>query len=292
MIAPWARRFRPLGMAAAVSSVALLAGCASSGPGGASVGSANTTAQFDPSSQGASPGKTPPPPSLGQIRSLGPADGGLSPKEAARVNRVRDAAIRYGFQSGLAYATHLINQDVRAHAAYLTKVYDFGALMIDAPYGTRILPPVIVSSKNLYRQIGGNVVVIADKRYHLLAPAAFAPIQPMWQTYLIQPWAKADRPQNDDFPRNGVERKVWNLSLAKGWSEGEADAVSIFKINNHRLERAFVGMVTWSRLVASGLATKPQVVASMKPIVGDHVTVSLNKGEVKIVRGAELDPHE
>ncbi len=273
----------------AISIVALLAGCAGH-PVRATLaaGAANVVAQASPSSQGASPSAAAPPPSLQQIESFGAAGGELSPKEAARVGRVRQAALTYGFQAGLAYTTHLINQIVRAHAEYLTRVYDFGALMIDAPYGTKILPPIIVASKNLYRQIGGNSVIIAHKRYHILAPAAFAPVQPMWQTYLIQPWVKAEQPRHDDFPRNVIERKVWRASLAKGWAEGAAAAYSAFSINNHRLERAFVGMVRWSKLVASGLATKPQVVAVMKPIVGNGVTVTIDKGEVRITRGAEL----
>lgn len=274
----------------ALSMLALitaLAGC-SSASNTPDSGMPNVSAPSDGSIQGASPDLTPPPPTLSEIEGVTPPDAGPNAKEQARIASVKEAGLTYGFQGGLAYGTHLINQEVRAQSDYLTKTFDFSPLLIDAPYGTKILPPVIVASVNIYDQVDPNTVVIADKRYHILEPAAFAPVQPLWQTYLIMPWTPAVEPTAKDLPDTEIEHKVWDLAVRKGWVAGEAQALDIFKINDARLERSFIGMVRWNRLVATGRVTTPVIDATMRPVVGDDLTVTINKGEVKISEPARL----
>jgi defect-in-organelle-trafficking protein DotC len=227
---------------------------------------------------------------LGQLESFAPDDSDTSAKEQARLQQVQQVALEYGLQGGLAQGIAQIDQIVKSNSDYLTRTYDFGALMIDGPYGSKILPPVIVESDKIYDQVNDSTLVIADHSYQILTPAAFAPIQPLWQTYLIMPWVPPATPDAKDFPDKAIEHKAWDAALKKGYAIGEEQAFSDFQINLNRLNRQFIGMVRWSRLVASGEATAPIVTAEMKSVVGGGDKVTIDEGKVEIVGNAQLLP--
>lgn len=75
-------------------------------------------------------------------------------------------------------------------------------------------------------------------------------------------------------------------------SLGEEQAFTVFKINLNRLNREYIGMIRWCRLVATGEATTPIVSAEMKPVVGGGDEVTINEGKVTIVSNAVLLPRQ
>jgi defect-in-organelle-trafficking protein DotC len=248
------------------------------------------TAQSDGSEQFSTPGNGEQPPSLGDLESFAPANNSSNAKEQARLQMVQQAALAYGLQGGLAHGIAQIDGIVRSRSDYLTRTYDFGALMIDGPYGTKILPPVIVESDAIYDQVDPNTVVIADHSYQILTPATFAPVQPLWQTYLIMPWTAPATPDLKDYPDNAIEHSTWDAALKKGYAIGVNQAFSDFQINLNRLNREYVGMIRWSRLVATGEATAPIVTAEMRAVVGGGEKVTIDEGKVQIVGNAQLLP--
>jgi defect-in-organelle-trafficking protein DotC len=245
-------------------------------------------AQTDPSEQLSSPAADTPPPSLSDLESFAPDNDSPSAKEQARLAAVQQAALTYGLQGGLAHGLAQIDAIVRSHAQFLTQTYDFGALMIDGPYGTKILPPVIVESDQIYDQVDADTVVVANHTYKILQPAAFAPIQPLWQTYLIMAWTAPATPNVKDFPDSALEHRTWDAALQKGYKIGEDQAFSEFQINLNSLNREYMGMIRWSRLVTTGEATVPMVTAEMRPVVGGGNEVTIDEGKVEIVSAAQL----
>jgi len=280
------RSIKGRALTAIVLCSGLLSGCGVTRPGN----DLAVVAQDDGSEQNSTPSSGALPPSLGDLESFAPDDSDTSAKELARLQQVKQAALEYGLQGGLAHGIAQIDGIVRSNADYLTRTYDFGALMIDGPYGSKILPPVIVESDKIYDQVNADTLVIADHSYEILTPAAFAPIQPLWQTYLIMPWVAPATPDLKDFPDKAIEHKTWDAALKKGYEIGEEQAFADFQINLNRLNRQFIGMVRWSQLVAKGEATVPLVTAEMKPVVGGGDKVTIDEGKVEIVGNAELLP--
>lgn len=270
----------------AAVSISCLAACA----GNSDNGNLPVTATDDGSEQSASPSGPMSAPSLADLENYTADNSGPSAKEQARLADVQQAALTFGLQGGLAHGSAIIDKIVRAHSAFLTRTYDFGALTISAPYGVKILPPVIVESDSIYDQVSASEVVIAAKRYHILYPATPAPVQPLWQSYLLVEWSTPANPDPAYLPNNELERKAWNDSLKKGFEVGERQALSVFKINLNRLQREYLGMVRWSNLVATGQATVPIVTSEMKPVVGGGNTVTINQGKVDIVSNTTLLP--
>ncbi len=287
MSSPTIRRARALSVAALLLGAGMLSGCATTSQSGPNLA---VVAQDDGSEQDSTPPSGDQPPTLGQLESFAPDDSDTSAKEQARLQQVQQVALEYGLQGGLAQGIAQIDQIVKSNSDYLTRTYDFGALMIDGPYGSKILPPVIVESDKIYDQVNDSTLVIADHSYQILTPAAFAPIQPLWQTYLIMPWVPPATPDAKDFPDKAIEHKAWDAALKKGYAIGEEQAFSDFQINLNRLNRQFIGMVRWSRLVASGEATAPIVTAEMKSVVGGGDKVTIDEGKVEIVGNAQLLP--
>lgn len=259
---------------ALVGGLALLsvAGCAQNVASSVTV---PVVAQSTGSLQLSTPQDQSPPPSLGDLESLTPEGSSVDAKEQAKLQKLQQTALVYGLQGGLAHGIAQIDGIVRSQSDFLTRTYNFGDLMIDAPYGTRILPPVIVESKDIYDQVDPDTVVIADHTYKILSPAAFAPVQPLWQTYLIMPWTSPSTQSVKDFPDSALEHQTWDAALKKGYEMGQAQAFSEFQINLNSLNREYLGMIRWSRLVATGEATSPTVTSEMKSVVGggDSVTI-------------------
>jgi hypothetical protein len=110
-----------------------LASCATQG----STASAPVVAQNDGAVQLSTPGGGDSAPTLSDLQSYVPDSDAPSPKEQGRLDAIRQAALTYGLQGGLAHGLQQIDGIVRSHADFLTKTYNFGAMMIDAPPGHR-----------------------------------------------------------------------------------------------------------------------------------------------------------
>jgi defect-in-organelle-trafficking protein DotC len=91
------------------------------------------------------------------------------------------------------------------------------------------------------------------------------------------PLGSTVNPDSADLPDNVLEHKTWDDSLKRGYEVGERQAFSVFHINLDRLNREYLGMIRWSRLVATGEATTLIVISEMKPVVSGGDTVTINE---------------
>ena len=96
-----------------------------------------------------------------------------------RADAVREAAISFGARGGLSWRTYHIRQELEKRAPYLDKVFDFSRLLIPAPSGLLIEPPIINESIELAKGYGGTdghkyVNGVLDRLAAKLRPAEVA----------------------------------------------------------------------------------------------------------------------
>lgn len=113
-------------------------------------------------------GDIPPPPTAEQLKEIKkgakPLDSSVVPMPVdIRKDAMREAALSYGARGGLAWRTYHIREEMETRARYLDKVYDFRQLLIAAPSGMLIEPPII--SENIDAMVieqGGQNAAVAD----------------------------------------------------------------------------------------------------------------------------------
>ena len=64
---------------------------------------------------------------------------------------MKETALTFGAQAGLAYASWELNKILETQSAQLDKIYNFNSIMSRGPDGVMVLPPVISEAKSLYK---------------------------------------------------------------------------------------------------------------------------------------------
>jgi defect-in-organelle-trafficking protein DotC len=194
-----------------------------------------------------------------EIRKVGRDPAVSSAEDRLRAPALRDAALSYGARGGLAWASQQINRELNDQAPELSRTFDFKRFLIRQPAGdVTLLPPVIVESRETYEQAdAGRTLRVADHFYEILEQARFAPVAPLWHTYLIRHYTAPERPQDSLIPKNEGERDLWRSFVANGWDKGVEQAREIFRDDMRRLERDYAGMIRYSELLEKGEVSPP-----------------------------------
>jgi defect-in-organelle-trafficking protein DotC len=215
---------------------------------------------------------------------------GATAEDRLRAPALRDAALSYGVQGGLAWASRQINEMLEAKAENLTRTYQFNRFLIKGPGGVTILPPVISESRDTYEQSdAGKTLRVADTYYQIISQARFAPVAPLWHTYLIRSYTVPDRPPEMLLPKNAGERDVWRRYVAEGWDQGIRQAQMIFKQDLNRLERDFTGMARYSQLLETHQVTAPIVASQDYGVTGTGEDMRVNDTAMKITADPRLN---
>lgn len=211
-------------------------------------------------------------------------------KEQLRIPAIRDAALRYGMAGGLNWGTKLINDELNRKAGELSRIYDFHALLIKAPSGQYILPPVISEMDKTFESSDAEQTIrIADTTYQIDKPASFTPSAPLWHSYLIRGYKTPSKPGNDDLPRNDMEQQVWANYVAEGWDNGYKQARIIFREDLARLKRDFGGMLLYRQLLSQGKVTAPVVAETSMGITGNGQHARYNDRTLAITGQSQLN---
>lgn len=181
-----------------------------------------------------------------------------SDEDRLRSPAMQETALSYGTRAGLAHETSRINQRLQANAALMTKAYDFQSLMIQGPNNTMVSPPVISSAVDAWESFdAGKTLRVADTVYEIIEQARFAPVAPIWQTYLISSFDEAQDPPAALLPQTQSEKEQWNSWIKTGWETGREQANEIFQANLDRLNRDFTGMVRYRELLEEKKVSAP-----------------------------------
>ena len=140
-----------------------------------------------------------------------------------RKEAIREAAVSFGARGGLAWRTYNIRHELEDRARQMDKVYDFRQLLIPAPSGLLIEPPIVSESLNaMLIQEGGQTAAVSDRRYNIVHNARIVSTARTWRTYLERDWGEMDLPPDILRPENKEERELWSKLVARGWDEGAA----------------------------------------------------------------------
>lgn len=253
--------------------------------------------EYSPENMTATPVAAPPPPEMFQLQEQDEArkDDDDSPAAQAglqiRGDAVKEAAWSYGARGGLAYRTFNIQRRVAELEPSLTKVFDFQRLLLSAPSGLLIEPPIVTDAqKAVLVAGGGQQAAVADRiiRINRIARIVTAPRN--WRVYLERDWGRVDPPPAILLPRDVKEREVWRENVKQGWQAGVEQADDIFQADLDRLTMDFVGMVRYRELLAQGMISAPFAMHEDRGITGGGAEMRIGDRGVTITGQSTLIP--
>ena len=206
-----------------------------------------------------------------------------------RAEAIKEAAISFGARGGLAKRTFEIRQELEQRSRYLGRVFNFNQLLIAAPSGLLIEPPIVTESMNaMIIDIDGQTAAVSDKIYNIIRNARIVSAPRTWQSYLEREWGEVTPPPDILAPQNDEEREVWVEHAAKGWEFGYEQADEIFKEDLTRLEADFQGMIRYRMLLAQGMISPPYALQVDRGITGGGSQMRVGDRAVRITGVPQL----
>lgn len=206
-----------------------------------------------------------------------------------RRDALEEAAISYGARGGLSMRTWEIRKELALRDRYLDDVFDFNQLLIKAPSGFLIEPPVVSESINATLiGTGGQQAAVSDKIYNIIANVKIVSISRSWRTYLERQWSEVEPPPNILYPRNKKEREDWERNVAKGWELGFQQANEIFEDDLNRLLADFRGMVRYRMLLAQGMISAPYALQTDRGVTGGGEEMRIGDRAIEITGVPQL----
>lgn len=236
------------------------------------------------------------PPSITELQNIEPEtkienlDKGDGMSANIRGGAVREAALSYGARGGLAWRTWQIRHEMEARKASMDKVFDFRSLLIAAPSGLLIEPPVISEQENsLLIEGSGTGASVADRIYEINKNARIVSTPRHWRNYLEREWGGVTPPPDMLRPRSKEEREIWIKQVQAGWDQGIKQADDIFDEDINQLTADYRGMVRYRMLLAQGMVSPPYAVQTDRGVTGNGTTMRVGDREVHITGMPELN---
>ncbi len=215
-----------------------------------------------------------PPPTLEQIRDIRVQKKPAESEETGmpidiRNDALKEAALSYGARGGLAWRTYHIREEMETRARYLDKVFDFRQLLIPAPSGLLIEPPVIGESVDaMLIDQGGQSAAVADRIYNIGKNARIVSTARTWRAYLERQWGAITPPPDILLPTSDEELQIWLGFVDKGWLAGVEQADEIFQADLNKLASDYNGMVRYRTLLAQGMVSPPYALQVDRGVTG------------------------
>lgn len=206
-----------------------------------------------------------------------------------RMDAQREAALSYGARGGLAFRTFEIRKELDKRTSYMDRVFDFRQLLIPAPSGLLIEPPVISESVNaLIIEATGQEAAVADRVYDINAQAKIVSAPRSWRNYVERSWGEVKPPPDILRPNNEEERARWIEWIREGWDKGVEQANAIFEQDLNQLTAHYQGMVRYRMLLAQGMVTPPYAIQVDRGVTGGGNRMRVGDRAVKITGAPEL----
>jgi len=229
------------------------------------------------------------PPSLEKLQN---AEGAEQKQEVGfqvRVEAQKEAALSYGLRGGLAWRTFQINQRLERFSNPLSRIYDFRQLLVAAPGGVYVEPPVIEEQlEALQIADAGRSAALTDKVLTITGNAKLVTTARDWRNYLIRDWGKPDSPPDILLPTSDEERKNWKNWVKEGWQKGIEQADDIFAEDCARLTRDFTGMIRYRKLLAEAMVSAPYAGLVERGVTGGGLEMRIGDRAVTITGPAQL----
>ncbi len=206
-----------------------------------------------------------------------------------RRDAVVEAAVSYGARAGLAWRTYEIRQEIEQRARYLDKVFDFSSLLIPAPSGLLIEPPIVSEGINaMIIETDGQEAAVSDRIYNIVNNARIVSAPRNWRTYLEREYGNVDPPPDILRPENAEERAIWIEQVNKGWEEGVRQADEIFEEDLNLLNADFQGMIRYRLLLSQGMISAPFSLLTDRGVTGGGDEMRIGDRAVQITGRPQL----
>ncbi len=204
-----------------------------------------------------------------------------------RMTVIRDTARSVGAQAALSKSSENINDLLNEQDTTLSQVFNFQAMMLDH----NVMPPVLEESTGSLNLDSDYSIRLADRIYKITKPAHFVTTVPNWRDYLLMNYDPPETPDNSLLPKSNQERDLWNQYVQIGWNEGIHQAQEIFAINVNRLQRDYLGMILYRKLLAQNIVSPPFVSRADLGITGGGDRLRINDQVLRITAVSELKPN-
>lgn len=208
-----------------------------------------------------------------------------------RGDGLKDAAMSYGARGGLASRTYQIRRTLESKSAYLDSIYDFKRLLVTAPSGLLIEPPIISEEEDaLLIEKDGQTAAVSDRIYNINVDAKIVAAPRNWRAYLERDWGDVAPPPSVLYPANEAEKKIWLQTLRAGWDAGTRQANEVFQADLDRLNADFRGMVRYRMLLAQGIVSAPYTLQTDRGVTGGGREMRVGDRALQITGPSELQP--
>ncbi|MFP4313406.1 MAG: type IV secretory system conjugative DNA transfer family protein [Alphaproteobacteria bacterium] len=206
-----------------------------------------------------------------------------------RKEAIREAALSYGARAGLSRRIYQIRQELEYRGRYLDKVFDFSQLLIPAPSGLMIEPPVITEADNaMIINASGQQAAVSDRIYNIMSNARIVSSPRTWRFYLERAWGEVERPHDLLLPENEEERQEWVRLVNEGWEYGIQQANDIFESDLNRLVADYKGMVRYRMLLSQGMISAPYALQVDRGITGGPNEMRIGDRAIEITGVPQL----
>ncbi len=206
-----------------------------------------------------------------------------------RGDAIKEAALSYGARGGLAWRTFHIRNELEGRARYMDKVFDFRQLLIPAPSGLLIEPPII--SEALDATLISNQGIdaaLADRVLNINQNARIVSTARTWRSYLERQWGEVTPPPDILRPADAAERAIWERRVREGWARGVEQADEIFQSDLNKLVADFQGMVRYRSLLAQGMVSPPYATQTDRGVTGGGNTLRIGDRGLTITELPQL----
>ncbi len=208
-----------------------------------------------------------------------------------RNDALREAALSYGARGGLAYRTFEIQRRLVEHEASMAKIYDFSRLLIAAPSGLLIEPPIVSEAQRAVLVNGaGQEAAVADRVLRINKGARIVTAPRDWRLYLERDWGRVDPPPGLLLPIDDDEREQWRSWVQEGWDAGVQQAEETFEADLDRLTNDYVGMARYRELLAQGMISPPYAMHEDRGVTGGGTEMRVGDRGVAITGPSVLIP--
>lgn len=182
----------------------------------------------------------------------------------------REAALSYGARGGLAKRNYQILERLGGYERVLDKVFDFRALLVKAPSGMLIEPPIVKEALDaMVITEGGVEAAVADQVLKINQQARIVPTARNWRQYLVMHYeTDIAPPPRILWPKNAKEQAEWNLWVKQGWEAGYAQGEEAFESGLNQLLADYNGMVRYRLLLAQGKISQPYALHEDRGVTG------------------------
>lgn len=202
----------------------------------------------------------------------------------------REAALSYGARGGLAKRQYQVAERLDDFEQIMDGVFNFRALLVRAPSGLLIEPPIVRESlDNILITNDGNEAAVADQILDINKQAKIVSAPRDWRTYLTPDYeTDITPPPRVLWPKDDKEQLEWNSWVKQGWTAGYNQGEEAFETNLNQLVSDYNGMVRYRTLLAEGKISAPYAMHEDRGVTGGKNLMRVGDRALRITGPSEF----